>query len=78
MQDAKIVLAKFKKAKKNKTDDSFFSNLEEAYKYCCPRRYNKDVHAESEIFDSTAVFAVQSRVAANHDSLFPAFREWIG
>lgn len=78
MEEAKQVLSKFKKAEKNKTDNSFFSKLEEAYKYCCPRRYNQNTKVEAEIYDSTAVFAVQSRVAANHDSLFPAFREWIG
>lgn len=78
MENKEQVLAKFKKAEKNKTDDGFMNDLEEAYKYCCPRRYNNNLKTGKEIFDSTAVFAVQSRVAASHDSLFPAFREWIG
>lgn len=78
MESAEKVLAKFKKAEKNKTDNGFMTDLEEAYKFCCPRRYNKNDKADTEVYDSTAVFAVLSRVAANHDSLFPAFREWIG
>ena len=77
MEKVEEVLEKLKKAKENKENDNFINKLEEAYKYCCPRRYNKNSDTEKEIFDSTANFAVQSRVAANHDALFPAFREWI-
>ena len=77
MESKENVWAKYLKARKNKTDNSFMSDLEEAYKFCCPRRYNKELKTGKEVFDSTQIYAVQTRVAHNHDSLFPAFREWI-
>ena len=78
MESTEEVLAKYKEAKKNKENNNLMSKLQEAYKYCCPRRYDQNSDVEKEIYDSTATFAVQSRVASNHDALFPAFREWIG
>lgn len=77
METKDQVLAKFDKAKKAKENNSFLSELEDAYKFCCPRRYNQNIQISKDVYDSTAIYAVQSRVAANHDSLFPAFREWI-
>lgn len=77
METDKQVLAKYEKAKNNKESNSFKSILEDAYKYCCPRRYNQDYDATKDIYDSTAVYAVRSRAANTHDQLFPAFREWI-
>lgn len=77
MENKENVWAKWVKAKKNKTDNGFMNDLENAYKFCCPRRYNKDLKIGKEVFDSSQIYAVQARVANNHDSLFPAFREWI-
>lgn len=77
MENKENVWAKFQKAKKNKTDNGFMNDLEDAYKFCCPRRYNKELKEGKEVFDSSQIYAVQARVANNHDSLFPAFREWI-
>lgn len=77
MEKPEVVWNKFQKAKKNRENNGFLNDLEEAYKYCCPRRYNKDSKNGTEIFDSTAIHAVNARVASNHDALFPAFREWI-
>jgi len=78
MDSAESVYAKYKLAKSNKEENGFMTTLEDAYRFCCPRRYNKDEKVTTEIFDSTAIYAVQSRVAANHEALFPAFRDWIG
>ena len=78
MESIESAYAKYELAKKNKEENGFMSTLEDAYRYCCPRRYNKDEKVAAEIYDSTAIYAVQSRVAANHEALFPAFREWIG
>lgn len=78
METKEQVWAKYKKAVKNKESNGFVEKLREAYKYCCPRRHDQDLDPETEIFDSTAIQAVQSRVASNHDALFPAFRDWIG
>ena len=78
MEQTSEVWAKFLKAKKAKENNNFISELEEAYKFCCPRRYNKDEKISKDVYDSTAIHAVQSRAASNHDALFPAFREWIG
>lgn len=77
METLENVLYKFKIAKENREDNDFMSRLEEAYKYACPRRYNQKADPTSEIYDNTAIYAVQSRVASNHEALFPAFREWI-
>lgn len=77
MESKENVWAKFIKAKQNREDNGFISDLEEAYKYCCPRRYNKNLKTGKEVFDSTSIYSVQARVASNHDALFPAFREWI-
>ena len=77
MESKENVWAKYKKAKQNKTSNGFMSDLENAYKFCCPRRYNKELKFGKEVFDSSQIYAVQARVANNHDSLFPAFREWI-
>lgn len=76
MEKKEDVWAKYLQAKKYKTDNNFMSDLEEAYRYCCPRRYNRQDN-NTETYDSTAVYAVQARTASNHDSLFPVFREWI-
>lgn len=78
METQEQVWAKYQKAVKNKENNGFMDKLREAYKYCCPRRHDQDLNPETEIFDSTAIHAVQSRVASNHDALFPAFRDWIG
>lgn len=77
MESKENVWAKFQKAKKNKTANGFINDLEDAYKFCCPRRYNHDLKIGKEVFDSSQIYAVQARAANNHDSLFPAFREWI-
>lgn len=77
MESKENVWAKYKKAKQNKTSNGFMNDLENAYKFCCPRRYNKELKFGKEVFDSSQIYAVQARVANNHDSLFPAFREWI-
>lgn len=78
MESSESAYAKYELAKKNKEENGFMTSLEDAYRYCCPRRYNKDEKVTAEIYDSTAIYAVQSRVAANHEALFPAFRDWIG
>lgn len=77
MESKENVWAKYQKAKKNREDNGFLSELEEAYKYCCPRRYNRKLYTGKEVYDSTPIYAIQARVASNHDALFPAFREWI-
>lgn len=77
MENEKIVYEKYLKARKNREDNNFLNELDEAYKYCCPRRYNKSLKTGDEVFDSTAIHAINARVASNHDALFPAFREWI-
>lgn len=77
MESIETVLAKLTKAQNARENKGFKSKLEDAYYYCCPRRYNKDEDSAKEIYDSTAIYAVQARVANNHQMLFPAFREWI-
>lgn len=66
----------FEKAKKQK-DQSYTSTLEQAYLYCCPRRYPKSDDKDPEIYESSPIYAVKNRVASYHEALFPPFREWI-
>lgn len=79
MEKKENVLEKYKQAVVNKEECGFLSRLREAYDYCCPRRcsVSSDGGKPFDIFDSSAIYAVQSRASANHEALFPAFREWI-